>query len=651
MGTGTKSAQSSNTAVAKGSDTLRKELDQLRKEHEDFAGQIGAIHKAQAVIEFDLDGTIITANDNFLTTLGYTLAEVQGQHHRIFVDPAFQQSDDYREFWAKLNRGESEVAEYKRVGKGGKEIWIQASYNPILDANAKPTKVIKYATDVTERKQMEASSFRLSSALEGSATASIQIDRDFNITYVNPATIKLVKENIGEFQAAFPSVDFSNLVGMCIDDFHQNPSRQRTLLDDPSELPFQAEIEVGTLIFALNVSAMLDQAGNYIGCSLEWADVTQQKWEERQQAMCNVEMTKLVIAARAGDLGVRGETKGLDGNFEALVVGVNELLENVELCNTETSSVVESARNGDLTVRGDVSNLHGDFKVVVNGVNSILESVSDAFQKIAQSSEALAGASEEFSATSKQMASSAEMTADQASVVSLASEDVSKNMGTVASATEELDASIAGISENAASAADIGGEAMSVAEDTNCTVAKLSESSAEIGNVVKVITSIAQQTNLLALNATIEAARAGEAGKGFAVVANEVKELAKQTATATEEISEKIGAIQSDTQGAVQAIGKISSIIKHINDIQTTIAGAVEEQAATTSEIGRTLAEAARGSGEITQHIADVGEAAKETLSGATTSQEGAVELARMASELDALLGHFQFRAQSVVNA
>jgi methyl-accepting chemotaxis protein len=185
--------------------------------------------------------------------------------------------------------------------------------------------------------------------------------------------------------------------------------------------------------------------------------------------------------------------------------------------------------------------------------------------------------------------------------------------------------------------------AVKTAETTNATVAKLGESSAEIGQVIKVITSIAQQTNLLALNATIEAARAGEAGKGFAVVANEVKELAKETAKATEDISQKIEAIQSDTKGAVEAIGQITGIINQLNDISNTIASAVEEQTATTNEIARNVQEGAKGGAQVTENIASVAQAAKSTTQGANDTQTAAGELARLAAELQQVVGQFDY--------
>jgi methyl-accepting chemotaxis protein len=184
--------------------------------------------------------------------------------------------------------------------------------------------------------------------------------------------------------------------------------------------------------------------------------------------------------------------------------------------------------------------------------------------------------------------------------------------------------------------------AVAVAQATNQTVAKLGESSQEIGKVIKVITSIAEQTNLLALNATIEAARAGEAGKGFAVVANEVKELAKETAKATEEISQKIEAIQADTKGAVKAIAEISTIIAQINDISNTIASAVEEQTATTNEMGRNLTEASKGVSEIARNITGVATAAQNTSQGAADVQKAARALSEMAAQLQTLVGKFR---------
>ena len=392
----------------------------------EYEGKIKAIEKAMAVIEFDLDGNVRTANENFLKTLGYGLEEVTGRHHRMFVDPTYAASPEYAQFWDSLRRGQYQAGEYRRLGKGGREVWIQASYNPILDRAGRPIKVVKFATDIST-----------------------------------------------------------------------------------------------------------------------------QKAAQQKQA---------------------------------------ELIKGVEM-----------------------------------------------------HSGSVASASTQLTTISHSMAASAEETSTQAGVVSAAAEQVNKNLQTVSSSAEEMSASIREIAKSATEAARVATSAVKVAETTNATVAKLGESSAEIGKVIKVITSIAQQTNLLALNATIEAARAGEAGKGFAVVANEVKELAKETAKATEDISQKIEAIQGDTRGAVAAIGQISSIIGQINDIQNTIASAVEEQTATTNEISRNVTEAARGSGEIAENITGVAKAAQETSTGAGDTRKSAGDLTRMAAELQALVARFTY--------
>jgi hypothetical protein len=249
----------------------------------------------------------------------------------------------------------------------------------------------------------------------------------------------------------------------------------------------------------------------------------------------------------------------------------------------------------------------------------------------------LGSSAEELTAVSTQMAANADETSAQANVVSAASEQVSKNVQTVATGVEEMNSAIREIAKNASDSARVAEKAVADAQIANATISKLGESSAEIGKVIKVITSIAEQTNLLALNATIEAARAGEAGKGFAVVANEVKELAKETAKATDDISHKIEAIQADTNGAVASIRQISDVIAQINDISNTIASAVEEQTATAAEMSRNVSEAAKGTSEIAQNITSVATAAQNTTQGAANCQQASLELARMAVELQRL--------------
>lgn len=275
-------------------------------------------------------------------------------------------------------------------------------------------------------------------------------------------------------------------------------------------------------------------------------------------------------------------------------------------------------------------------------LNSMKNNLRDMIQSIASTAEHVASASEELSSTSHQITANSEETSTQAQVVSSASEQVNRNLQTVATGSEEMSASIKEIAKNAHESAKVATGAVRVAQETNNIVGKLGDSSVEIGQVIKVITSIAQQTNLLALNATIEAARAGEAGKGFAVVASEVKELAKQTAKATEDISRKIEAIQGDTKGAVSAIGQIGEVITQVNDISNTIATAVEEQNATTNEMARNVSEAASGASEIAKNIAGVATAAQSTAQGAGDSAKAAESMAEMSTKLRELVSQFK---------
>jgi len=304
----------------------------------------------------------------------------------------------------------------------------------------------------------------------------------------------------------------------------------------------------------------------------------------------------------------------------------------------ETADAAAKMGLGDLTVR---TQQKSERDVLSQSFNRAVENMSQTLSEMGQTVTALATASEELSSTSSQMSANAEETSAQANVVSAAAEQISNNVKTVSTGSEQMNASIKEIASNAHEAAKVASEAVRVAENTNSTVGKLGESSAEIGKVIKVITTIAEQTHLLALNATIEAARAGEAGKGFAVVANEVKELARETAKATEDISRKIEAIQTDTKGAVDAIGAIGSIINQIHDIQNTIASAVEEQTATTKEISRNVGEVSTGSGEIARNISGVAQAALSTANGANNTRTAAGELARMAAQMQKLLGQF----------
>jgi methyl-accepting chemotaxis protein len=306
-----------------------------------------------------------------------------------------------------------------------------------------------------------------------------------------------------------------------------------------------------------------------------------------------------------------------------------------------SSRFIAMAESNDLTARVDQER-KDEIGDLGKCLNLFVGKVHDILAEITTTSQHVASASERLSSTSQQISANSEETSAQANVVAQAVQQVNQNLQSVSTGGDEMTSTIQSIATNAHEAATVASSAVQTAQAANTTIGKLGESSREIGEVIKVITSIAQQTNLLALNATIEAARAGEAGKGFAVVANEVKELAKQTAKATKDISRKINAIQTDTKGAVDAIGTISQVITTINDISGTIATAVEEQSATTNEMTRNVADAAKGSGEITHNIAGVAEAARSTSSSSQESLKASNELAEMAVQLRSLVAQFR---------
>jgi methyl-accepting chemotaxis protein len=458
---------------------------------------------------------------------------------------------------------------------------------------------------VTEQLCKENEIARITSMVESAPINIMCAGLDHKIQYMNPASFKTLKA----IEHLLP-IKAEEAIGQAIDIFHRNPELQQRIVKDPANLPHSAQIQVGEETLDLLVSAMYGAQGDYLGPMVTWEVITERLRTEQE-----------IVDAQE-----RERTQA-----EELRMKVDEMLK-----------VVNAAADGDLTQEVHVK---GEDAIgqMGEGLARFISELRSNISQIAENAQTLAGASEELTAVSQQMSANSEETTSQARVVTQAAEGVSENVQTVASGTEEMTASIREIALNAANAAKVATDAVTAADDTNATVGKLGDSSAEIGQVIKVITSIAQQTNLLALNATIEAARAGEAGKGFAVVANEVKELAKETAKATEDISRKIETIQSDTGEAVTAIGRIGTIIREINEIQGTIASAVEEQTATTNEMARNVENASRGTGEIAETIRSVASAAEQTSVGAADTQQSSSGLSRMAADLQALVSRFQF--------
>jgi methyl-accepting chemotaxis protein len=307
----------------------------------------------------------------------------------------------------------------------------------------------------------------------------------------------------------------------------------------------------------------------------------------------------------------------------------------------DTAGVIQQVADRDL--RAKVAHISQDeVGEMGDSINRMVDDLRGHLLTIAEDSRRLSHSSEDLSSISTEVLRNSSFTTQQATMVAAASEQVSRNVGVMAMSTEEMQASIQEISRSANEATGIASEAESLAKEGNVSMARLGHSSQEIGKVINVIQRIAAQTNLLALNATIEAARAGEMGKGFAVVASEVKLLATQTAAATKEVEQKVLAMQADTQASMMALEKITTVITQINQLQVTIASAVEEQAATTNEISRNVSEASTGVDDIAKNIQSVSKAAAGTSESASRTAENAAELARLAVALRKVLDEYK---------
>ncbi len=758
--------------------TMSKDTTSNNAEHERLAATLQAIGASQAMIEFEMDGTIITANENFLGALGYQqLSEIEGKHHSIFVEAKYKESPEYSQFWDDLRAGKFQSGEFMRIRKDNKEVWIQASYNPVLGPDGKPSRVVKNAVDITEKKfeslKADAEAAQLTQMVEGMPIGVMMCETEnFEMNYMN----KFSTETLKTLQEHLP-VKVDDMIGQSIDVFHKVPAHQRKILSDPANLPHKTLIQVGPETLDLLVTAIHDKDGSYMGPMLTWSVVTAKVKADAQAAqltqmvegmpigvmMCETEnfemnyMNKFStetlktlqehLPIKVDDMigqsidvfhkvpshqrNILSDAKNLphkaliqvgpetldllvtaihdpsgkymgpmltwsvvtqkvkaDAESARLLQMVDNMPINIMTCdpNTleinyvnktslETLKTVESLlpvkadqlmgqcidifhknpahqrqlladpRNlphkakiklGDETLSLQVSAImdkDGGYLGPMLAWEVISAQVQMA-QRVGDVVDIVSSSSMELQSTAQSMASTAEETSKQSEAVAAASEEATTNVQTVASAAEQMSKSIEEIGQQVEKSSSIAGRAVSEADRTNVTVEGLAEAAQKIGEVVELISNIASQTNLLALNATIEAARAGDAGKGFAVVASEVKSLANQTAKATEDIAAQISGMQDATKGTVDAIKGIATTIGEISEIASSIASAVEEQSAATQEISRAVQEAATGTQEVSTNITSVNAAAVETGKSATDVLTAAEELAKQGDTL-----------------
>ena len=544
--------------------------------------QASAMNKSQAVIEFKLDGTIITANQNFLDAMGYRLDEIAGKHHQMFVTPELRDSPDYHAFWAKLNRGEYQAAEYKRLGKGGREVWIQASYNPILDDAGKPVKVIKFATDITERKIRNMEDAGKISAI-GRAQAVIEFNLDGTIITANENFLATVGYGLDEIQGKHHS--------MFVAPSERDTAAYREFWAKLGRGEFQsAEYKRfgkgGKEVWILaSYNPILDDAGKPFKVVKFASDVTAEK---------------LKAANYAGQIEAIGKSQAviefsMDGNvltanqnfLDALGYSLSEIQgkhHSLFMPHDQRDSDAYRTFWANLN-RGEFQS--GEYERVGKGGKQIW--IQASYNPIRDLNGKPCKVVKYASDTTAQV------------IARMRSEKVRGMMETVAAGAEELNASVREISEAMAKSRETAVIAVSRVEEADQQAQRLTAAAESMSSIVQLIGAITGQINLLALNATIESARAGEAGRGFAVVASEVKNLANQAKQATDKIEHEIGNLNGISVDVVEALNSIKKAIQDVSEFVTSTAAAVEEQSTVTNEMSNGMQKAASEAASIGQ--------------------------------------------------
>ena len=575
----------------------------MNQESNNFKQIYDAISKSQAVIEFNMDGTIITANENFLNAMGYSLNEIQGKHHRMFVESSYGQSREYEAFWKNLNKGNFDRGEYKRLGKGGREIWIQASYNPILDKDGAPEKVIKFASDVTAAKLQNANFNGQIDAISKSQ-AVIEFNMDGTIITANKTFLNAMGYRLDEVQGQHHCMFVDSDYGKS-EEYSQFWANLNTGAFDSGEYKRIARGGKEVWIQA-SYNPILDLNGKPFKVVKFAADVTAVKLQNadyegqidaisKSQAVIEFNMDGTIITANENFLQTIGYSLSeIQGRHHRMFVerGYGNSLEYGRFWENLNAGQYDSGEYKRFTKSGDEIWIQASY-------NPILDLNGKPFKVVKYASDIT---------RQKQMAENLKNTVQNVTNVSGSAANATTKIQEMVVSTEQMTSTISEIAQNAEQTRSTSSQAVERVNNANEQVNQLKESAEGIGKVVELIMEISEQIKLLSLNATIEAARAGESGKGFAVVASEVKELSSQTRQATEGIRQKIDDIQRNTSVTVNHMDEINSVIQEVMEKVSTIASAVEEQNLVSQEMSANLGVASSNVQSVSDQIKEAAE-------------------------------------------